>query len=85
MSDLQLSPRERVVARMVAEGYDVYETAGVLRVSESAVYNMRFRIFKKLNCRGVVDLTHRALREGWVTLRPGLNGQEYKVVPADVP
>ncbi|MEX0887397.1 MAG: response regulator transcription factor [Phycisphaeraceae bacterium] len=65
-----LTPREREVLQLRAEGHPGREIAGLLGVSIKTVDTHRYQVMKKLKLRGLADLTRYALREGLVTLQP---------------
>lgn len=59
-----LSERELQVAIMITNGQKVQYIADKLCVSSKTVNSYRYRIFKKLNIKSDVDLTHMAMRYG---------------------
>jgi DNA-binding NarL/FixJ family response regulator len=59
-----LSPREREVLQLLAEGRSTKEIAGHLNVSVNTVDTHRRRIMDKLELRSVAELTKYAIREG---------------------
>ncbi len=59
-----LTPREREVLRLIAEGKKNRQIAGELYVSEKTVDNHRQHIMQKLNLHNTADLTRYAIREG---------------------
>ncbi len=59
-----LSPREREVLQLIAEGNSTKEIASNLSVSVKTADTHRQQIMKKLNCRSVAELTKYAIREG---------------------
>ncbi len=63
-----LTPREREVLRLIAEGNNTKEVAFALNVSAKTVETQRSHIMKKLKATSVADLTKHALREGLITL-----------------
>ncbi|OHB32828.1 MAG: hypothetical protein A2X84_04165 [Desulfuromonadaceae bacterium GWC2_58_13] len=63
-----LSPREREVLRLVAEGLSSKEIADRLCVSPKTIETHRARIMKKLGLRNFVDLVKYAVREGLTSL-----------------
>jgi DNA-binding NarL/FixJ family response regulator len=63
-----LSPREREVLQLLAEGKNVKEIAGELGLSAKTVETHRAHIMRKLGLRSVADLTRYAIREGLTPL-----------------
>lgn len=63
-----LSPREREVLQMVAEGCHTKEIAATLSISTRTVEVHRRNVMDKLGLDTVADLTRYAIREGLVQL-----------------
>jgi DNA-binding NarL/FixJ family response regulator len=63
-----LSPREREVLQLVAEGWATKEIASRLGVSAKTVETHRRQIMDKLGVRSVAELTKRAVRMGLTSL-----------------
>jgi len=63
-----LTPRQREVLQLVAEGRSSKEIAGRLRISVSTVDSHRHHIMKKLGVTSVADLVKVAIRAGLTTL-----------------
>ena len=63
-----LSPREREVLQLIAEGKSTKEIAYCLKVSAKTVETHRRQLMNKLEIYTVAELTRYALREGLVTL-----------------
>lgn len=61
---LRLSPREREVLRLIAEGQSSKEIAAILSISVKTVSFHRERIKQKLGVRTIAGLTRTALTEG---------------------
>ncbi len=59
-----LTPREKEVLQLIAEGKNVKEIAFLLEVSVSTVETFRHLIMKKLNLKTVAELTRYAISEG---------------------
>lgn len=59
-----LSPKEREVLQLVAEGRSTKEIADVLSVSFKTIDTHRQHIMDKLGLRSVAELTKYAIREG---------------------
>ncbi len=63
-----LTPREREVLQLMAEGYATKEVAHRLGVSVKTVETHRRQIMEKLDMHSVAELTKYAIREGLTTL-----------------
>jgi DNA-binding NarL/FixJ family response regulator len=63
-----LSPRQREVLQLVAEGRTAKEIATLLRISVKTVEFHKARIMKGLGMRSVAEMTQYALRRGMVGL-----------------
>lgn len=61
-----LSPRERQVLQLVAEGKTTKEIATVLGVSVKTADSHRTRIMKKLDMHGIAGLVRYAIRTGLI-------------------
>jgi DNA-binding NarL/FixJ family response regulator len=59
-----LSPREREVLQLVAEGKSSKEIANLLNLSVYTVETHRARVMQKLNLRGIPELILYAVRKG---------------------
>lgn len=64
----QLSPREREVLQLIAEGLTSKEVASRLGVAVSTIETHRKQIMSKLELRSVAELTKFAIRAGLTTL-----------------
>jgi DNA-binding NarL/FixJ family response regulator len=63
-----LTPREREVLQLLAEGKSTKQIAGTLGVSVKTVETHRSRIMDKLDVHSVPELTKYAIREGLTSL-----------------
>lgn len=63
-----LTPREREVLQLLAEGKTTKEIAHVLYVSVKTVETHRKRLMDKLDLHSIADLTKYAIREGITSL-----------------
>ncbi len=63
-----LSPREREVLQLLAEGKNTKEIAHILNVSPKTVETHRKKIMEKLGLNSVAELTKYAIREGLTDL-----------------
>ena len=59
-----LTPREREILKLVAEGRSTAQIAAEIDISPKTVDAHRQHIMDKLNIRGIADLTRYAIREG---------------------
>ena len=59
-----LTPRERQVVKLIAEGYSSAEIAAELVISRKTVDHHRANILDKLGIRNVAELTRYAIRRG---------------------
>jgi len=64
LGDPSLSPREREVLQLLAEGHTTREIAAILQVSPKTVESHRRQIMHKLDLHSVAELTRYAVREG---------------------
>jgi DNA-binding NarL/FixJ family response regulator len=62
-----LTPREREVLQLLAEGHSAQDIAARLHVSVKTVGTHREHLMQKLNTRSVAGLTKFAIREGLTT------------------
>jgi DNA-binding NarL/FixJ family response regulator len=63
-----LTPREREVLQLLAEGKSSKEIASVLDIALPTVETHRRQLMAKLNLRTIAELTKYAIREGLTTL-----------------
>lgn len=67
-ADPVLTPREREVLQLVAEGLTSHEIATHLCVSERTVATHRQQLSRKLGIRNIAGLTKYAIRQGLTTI-----------------
>lgn len=67
-SSSDLTPREREVLQLIAEGRTTKEIASSLSVSVKTVETHRRQIMNKLNVHSIAELTKFAIREGITSL-----------------
>lgn len=67
-TDSVLTPREREVLQLVAEGMSSRQVADTLCVSPKTVETHRSRVMKKLDLNNLADLVKYAVREGLTSL-----------------
>lgn len=63
-----LTPRQREVLQLLAEGLNTKRIAARLHVSVKTVETHRAQIMERLNCHSVAELTKYAIREGLTTV-----------------
>jgi DNA-binding NarL/FixJ family response regulator len=63
-----LSPREREVLQLIAEGWSTKQIASHLYVSIKTIETHRRQLMKKLNLHNIADLTKYAIREGLTSI-----------------
>ena len=63
-----LSPREREVLQLIAEGWSTKQIASHLYVSIKTIETHRRQIMKKLDLHAIADLTKYAIREGLTSI-----------------
>jgi DNA-binding NarL/FixJ family response regulator len=61
-----LTPREREVIQLLAEGKTSKEVANILKLSVKTAETHRSNVMRKLNAHSVVDITYYAVRNGIV-------------------
>lgn len=64
VTSLQLTPREREIVQLIAEGKSNKEVADALTISVKTVETHRANIMSKLDLRAVADLVRYAIRNG---------------------
>jgi DNA-binding NarL/FixJ family response regulator len=65
---LKLTPKEREVLQLIAEGKSTKEAASILKTSISTIETHRQHVMEKLNIFSVAELTKYAIREGLTSL-----------------
>ena len=63
-----LTPREREVVQLFAEGRSARQISSQLNISAKTVNTHRQKIMEKLNTRSIADLTRYAIREKLISL-----------------
>ncbi len=63
-----LSPREREVLQLIAEGKSTREIASALNLSTKTIETHRQQVMEKLNLHSIAELTKCAVREGLTSL-----------------
>ena len=64
----RLSPRQRVILRLIAESYNTKEIAGILEISIKTVETHRARLMDRLDIHDVAGLVRFAVKHGLVAL-----------------
>jgi DNA-binding NarL/FixJ family response regulator len=67
-AEKSLSPREREVLQLLAEGKTSKDIAATLHIALPTVETHRKQIMTKLGIRTIAELTKYAIREGLTTL-----------------
>lgn len=65
---VHLTPREREVLQLIAEGKNTKEIAFALNVSVKTVETQRMQVMRKLQTNSIAELTKYAIREGLTTM-----------------
>ena len=65
-----LTPRQREILQLVAEGRSAKEIADILRVSPRTVEFHKYRIMESLDLHTIAELTQYAVRHGIVSSQP---------------
>ena len=63
-----LTPRQREILRLVADGYSAKEIAAALGISSRTVEFHKSRIRDKLGIRSTARLTHYAIQQGILSI-----------------
>jgi DNA-binding NarL/FixJ family response regulator len=63
-----LTPREREVFQLLAEGKTTKQIAASLKVSVKTIETHRQHVMDKLNLHNIAELTKCAIREGIISL-----------------
>jgi DNA-binding NarL/FixJ family response regulator len=63
-----LTPKEREIVQLLAEGHSTKQAAARLEISFKTVATHRERVMAKLHIRSIADLTRYAIREGLARL-----------------
>ncbi len=66
----QLTPRQREVLQLLAEGRSMKEAAKILNVAPRTVAFHKYRMMEELNLKTNADLIRFALREHIVPMKP---------------
>jgi len=62
-----LTPRQREILQLLAEGHSAKEIAKVLNISSRTVEFHKYRIMKDLGIKSAAELVHYAVRHGIIT------------------
>ena len=63
-----LTSRERVILKLIAEGYENEEIGDRLYISQETIRETQMRIMRKLNSRSITSVLHDALEKGLISL-----------------
>jgi DNA-binding NarL/FixJ family response regulator len=63
-----LTPRERAILKLLAEGYKNKEIEDRLYISEKTVRENQIRIMRKLNARSMTSVLDRAFKKGLISV-----------------
>jgi DNA-binding NarL/FixJ family response regulator len=63
-----LTPRERVILKLIAEGYKNEEIGDRLYISQETIRETQIRIMRKLNSRSITSVLDYALERGLISL-----------------
>jgi DNA-binding NarL/FixJ family response regulator len=65
---MRLSPREREILQLLAEGKNNHEIAQILNLSPSTTETYRFRLMQKLGLRDLAGIIRFAIQHGLITV-----------------
>jgi DNA-binding NarL/FixJ family response regulator len=63
-----LTPRERAILKLFAEGYKNEEIGDRLYISQETIRETQMRIMRKLNSRSITSVLDDALKKGLISL-----------------
>lgn len=63
-----LTPRERQIVQLLADGHSAKRIAGALDISHKTVHAVRAQVMAKISAKSTVDLVKYAIRNGLTTL-----------------
>ena len=63
-----LTPRERAILRLIAEGYKSEEIGDRLYISRKTIRETEIKIMRKLNARSITSVLDYALGKGFISL-----------------
>ena len=63
-----LSPRQREVLQLIAEGKSIKEVAAILKISARTVEFHKYRIMEQLNIKTNAELVHYAVKHGIISV-----------------
>jgi DNA-binding NarL/FixJ family response regulator len=63
-----LTPRERAILKLFAEGYKNEEIGDRLYISQKTIRETQIRIMRKLNARSITSVLDYALEKGLISL-----------------
>ena len=74
-----LTPRERAILILIAEGYENKEIEDRLYINEKAMRENQIRIMRKLNARSIAAGLDYALKKGFISLYEILESRFSKI------
>jgi len=63
-----LTPRERAILKLIAEGYKNEEIGDRFYISQKTIRETQIRIMRKLNARSITFVLNYALEKGLISL-----------------
>ncbi len=66
-----MTPRQRDILQLLAEGRSMKEAADILNVKPRTVAFHKYRMMERLNLKNYADLIQYAIREGMVPMERG--------------
>ncbi len=64
----ELTPRQREVLQLLAEGYSAKEIADILNISHRTVEFHKYRMMEQLNIKTSAELIHYAIKHGIISI-----------------
>ena len=64
----ELTPRQREVLQLLAEGYSAKEIADILNISHRTVEFHKYRMMEQLNIKTSTELIHYAIKHGIISI-----------------
>ncbi len=63
----KLTPRQREVLQLLAEGHSMKQAAGILNVTQRTIAFHKYRMMEELRLKNSTDLIQLAIKEGLVS------------------
>lgn len=64
-----LTPRQREVLQLLAEGHSIKDIAGILNISNKTVEFHKYRIMEELGLQSIAELTQYAVKHGVISVQ----------------